>query len=195
MAQQYRPRPKSRPTNNSRSRRGSYQRKPFDDGPRRNHMIRAKSVFLIDENSQPIGEVSINEALKRAAAADLDLVEVGAKATPPVCKIIDYAKYQYEQKKKQRKNKQKSKQKDLKEFRFSPVIGTGDMERKIKRAKEYLAKGHNVRLFLQRKGRQSQDLAKAKFEEIMAEFEDYDSIEGKPKFAGRRIAITYKPQK
>ncbi len=179
----------------ARTRSSRYnQRRPRIEGPRRNHMIKVPRVFVIDAEGKPLGEMTINEALNMAGKADLDLVEVGPKATPPVCKIIDFAKYMYLQKKKTRANRKAGKAKALKEFRFSPVIGTGDMERKIQRAKEYLSKGHQVRLFLQRKGRQSQELAKSKFEEVLSYFEDYESLEGKPKFAGRRISITFKPK-
>jgi translation initiation factor IF-3 len=165
-----------------------YKKKDF--GPKRNEYIRVPQVQLIDDKGGNIGVTDTDKARAMAKEAGLDLVEVGANAKPPVCKIMDYSKYVYQQNKK--KKGQKSKAKEQKEFKFSPVIDTGDMNHRIKRAKQYLDKGHPVKLTMQKKGRQSMDQAKEVFTEILTNFEDYSSIETEPKYEGRRITITFK---
>jgi translation initiation factor IF-3 len=159
-------------------------------GPRVNQEIREPEVQLIDQEGENQGIVKTEEAIKLARENQLDLVEVGATAKPPVCKIMDFSKYLYEQKKKSRKSK--SKTKEQKEFRFSPVIDEGDIDHRVKRAKEYLDKGHPVRLVMQKRGRQPMDLAKEVFAEILTNFSDYSSIEAEPKREGNRISITFK---
>jgi translation initiation factor IF-3 len=160
-------------------------------GPRVNQYIRVSKVQLIDQKGKNHGVVQTQKALDLAKEEELDLVEVGPNISPPVCKIMDFSKYLYEQNKKQRGNK-KGKAKEQKEFRFSPVIEKADIEHRIKRAKEYLDKGHPVKIVMQKKGRQPMDLAKEVFAEILTKFDDYSSIETEPKRAGNRISITFK---
>jgi translation initiation factor IF-3 len=164
---------------------------PRNKGPRVNKYIRASKVQLIDQEGENQGVVPIGEALNLAKEAQLDLVEVGPKVSPPVCKIMDFSKYLYEQNKKQRGNK-KGKAKEQKEFRFSPVIEKADIEHRVRRAKEYLDKGHPVRLVMQKKGRQPMDLARETFAEILTNFDDYSTIEAEPKRDRNRIIITFK---
>ena len=161
-------------------------------GPRVNEYIRVSEVQLIDEKGENIGVVDTNKALNMAREAELDLVEVGANVSPPVCKIMDYAKYIYSISKKSRSNK-KGKAKETKEFRFSPVIEQGDIDHRIKRSKEFLSKGHPVKLTMVKKGRQSMEQAKEVFTEILTNFTDYSSIEAEPKYEGNRISMTFKP--
>jgi translation initiation factor IF-3 len=160
-------------------------------GPRVNKEIRAKEVQVIDSKGENQGVMPTQQALDRAKETELDLVEVGPKVSPPVCKIMDFSKYLYEQNKKQRGNK-KGKAKEQKEFRFSPVIEKADIDHRVKRAKEYLDKGHPVKLVMQKKGRQPMDLAKEAFAEILTNFDDYSSIEAEPKRDRNRISITFK---
>lgn len=167
--------------------------KPIDQGPRKNHMIRVPEVMLIDENNENVGVIAIQVAQSKARDAGLDLVEVSANASPPVCRIMDYSKYLYEQKKKQRDTGNKTKQKPLKLFKFSPFVEENDIEYRSKRAKVYLGKGHQVRLLMERRGRQTHEQAKATFLEILTKFEGYSSIEPEPKTEGKKIFITYKP--
>lgn len=164
---------------------------PRNKGPRVNKYIRASKVQVIDQEGENQGVMPIGEALNLAKEAQLDLVEVGPKVSPSVCKIMDFSKYLYEQNKKQRGNK-KGKAKEQKEFRFSPVIEKADIDHRVRRAKEYLDKGHPVRLVMQKKGRQPMDLAKETFAEILTNFDDYSSIEAEPKRDRNRISITFK---
>lgn len=162
-----------------------------DFGAKRNEWIKVPEVMLIDQHGNNLGVVQTDEARKLAKEANLDLVEVGSAANPPVCKILDYAKFLYEQNKKQRKSKA-GKAKDLKEFRFSTVIDVGDMETRIRRATEFLEKGHPVRLTVTRKGRQTREQSMEVFSEILTNFTEYSSIESEPKSEGNRISITFK---
>ena len=168
----------------------SKNRDTRDFGPRRNTYIRSPKVQLITENGENKGILDTQDALNMAKEAGLDLVEVGSAVNPPVCKILDYSKYLYEQKKKARKSKA-NKSKSLKEFKFSPVIDTGDKNTRIRRAKEFLDKGHPVRLTMWIKGRQSKEQAKEVFNEILTNFADYSSIEAEPQREDRQIFITY----
>lgn len=161
-----------------------------DFGPRRNEFIRVPQVRVIGAEGENLGVLDTQEALRLAKEAGLDLVEVGADAKPPVCKIIDFAKYQYELNKKQRKSKNKTK--SMKEFRFSPVIAEHDLETRVRRSKEYLDQGHQVRLTMRRKGRQTHEQAIATFKDILTKFADYSTIEPAPKTEGRQITITLK---
>lgn len=160
-------------------------------GPRVNEQIRVEQIQLIDAKGENVGPTKTIEALRMAKEAELDLVELAPTAKPPVCKIMDYSKYIYNQSKKNRGNK-KGKTKEQKEFRFSPVIDQGDVQHRVKRAKEYLDKGHPVKLVMQKRGRQPMEQAKAVFSEILTNFSDYSSIEAEPKYEGNRISITYK---
>jgi translation initiation factor IF-3 len=158
-------------------------------GPRKNDQIRAPKVMVITEKGENLGVMNTQEALIKAKELNLDLVEVGSNAKPPVCKIMDYSKYIYRQKKKQRKNRQKSK--DMKEFKFSPVIETADINTRVRRATEYLEKGHPVRITMYRKGRQSHEQAKKVFNEILTNFSEYSTIEPKAKEEGRNMYLTF----
>ena len=162
-----------------------------DSGARINRNIRVPKVLLIDEKGENVGEVSTETAIAQAKENELDLVEVNPNAKPPVCKIMDYSKYLYEQQKKQRKNKS-NKQKDLKEFRFSPVIEKADIDTRVRRATEFLEKGHPVKISIRKKGRQSSELMKEVFDEILTNFSEYSTIEAEPKRTFNGIAVTYK---
>lgn len=172
----------------------SYEEKRYvkkDYGPRVNDYIRVPQVQLINEKGENLGIVETSKAKNLALEAGLDLVEVGATANPPVCKIMNLSKYLYEQSKKKRMNKG-GKMKEQKEFRFTPVMDVGDKNYRIKRAKEFLQKGHQVRLTMVRKGRQNVDLTASVFTEILTNFTDYSSIDTEPKKEGNRIFITFK---
>ncbi len=160
-------------------------------GPRKNEFIRVDEVQLIDEKGENLGVVKTYKAMELAKAAGLDLVEVGANVKPPVCKIMDYSKYLYIQNKKSRMNK-KGKVKETKEFRFTPVIEQADIEHRIKRAKEYLGKGHPVKIYMFIKGRQSREQAIEVFNQILTNFTDYSSIEGAPVTERNILFLTFK---
>ena len=161
-------------------------------GPKRNEYIRVPEVQLIGKDGENIGVIKTPEALQLAKSVNLDLVEVGPNVKPPVCKIMDFSKYIYAQNKKSRQNK-KGKAKETKEFRFTPVIEAADIDHRVKRAKEYLSKGHPVKIVMQKKGRQTREQAIEVFNQILTNFSDYSSIEAETKFEGNRIFNTFKP--
>lgn len=167
------------------------QRSKKEPRTRINEWIRVPEVLVINEKGENLGKLNTQEAVRLANEAELDLVEVGPTSQPPVCRIMDYSKYVYEQNKKLRKNKS-GKAKDLKEFRFSTVIDQGDKNTRIRRAHEFLEKDHPVRITVQRKGRQTREQALAVFNDILTNFTEYSSIEPEPKSEGNRITITFK---
>jgi translation initiation factor IF-3 len=176
--------------NNNSYNRSTFVKKDF--GPRKNEWIRVPEVQLIGAEGENLGVVETSKALVLAMEAGLDLVEVGATAKPPVCKIMDFSKYIYQQNKKKKATQVSSKMKELKEFRFTPVMDIGDTSHRIKRALEFLSKGHPVKLTMVKKGRQSKEIAQSVFNEILTNFADYSSIEAEPKMENNRISITYR---
>ncbi|NLZ24277.1 translation initiation factor IF-3 [Candidatus Dojkabacteria bacterium] len=156
-----------------------------------NERIRLPRVLVIDSEGKSMGEVDTYKALEKAREEGLDLVEVSPNTNPPVCKIMDYSKYVYEQKKKTRKSKA-TKNKDLKEFRFSVVIEQGDIDTRVRRAKEFLQKGHPVKITVTRRGRQPREQMKEVFEKILTNFDGYSTIEPEPKIENNYITLTFK---
>ncbi len=123
-------------------------------GLRVNEMIRVREVRLIDENGEQKGIVSTIEAMRMAKDLDLDLVEVSPNANPPVCKILDYGKYRFEQEKKLRDSKKNQKVLKLKEIRMQPKIGSGDLDTKAKHVQEFLNEGDKVKVTIRFRGRE-----------------------------------------
>ena len=123
-------------------------------GQRVNEMIRVREVRLIDDEGNQKGIVPTLEALKLAKEKDLDLVEVSPNANPPVCKILDYGKYRFEQEKKLRDAKKNQKVLKLKEIRMQPKIGSGDLDTKAKHIQEFLDEGDKVKVTIRFRGRE-----------------------------------------
>jgi translation initiation factor IF-3 len=169
--------------------RRDFKRK--DNGPNRNYWIRAPKVLVIDDEGNNLGEMETEKALLIAKEREQDLVEVSPNANPPVCRIIDYAKFMYEQKKKAKTAKATG-TKEMKELKFSPVIDEHDISVRIKRAFEFMGKGHNVRLTIEKKGRQSMDQVNTIMAKLLTYFEGYSTIEAEPKTEGKRTYITFK---
>lgn len=123
---------------------------------------------LIDENGQPLDVVNTEEALRRAQEADLDLVEVSPLAQPPVCRIMNYGSYQYQQEKKERKQKAKQKKVDIKGIRISLKIGPHDLEMRKNQALKFLEKGDKVKVEMILRGRERAHRNRAR--EIIEQF-------------------------
>lgn len=128
-----------------------------------NDQIRAKQVRLIDENENQIGVVDIGVARNMASTANLDLIEIAAKASPPVVKIGDYGKFKYEMSKrdKEAKKKQRAAQIDTKELRYRPTTGEHDLEIMLKQAEKFLDRGDRVKFCIRAKGREAYRLKDA----------------------------------
>ena len=161
-----------------------------------NGQIRDKEVRLIANDGEQLGVMSAREAQKLADEAGLDLVKISPKATPPVCKIIDYGKYKYEQTRKEKLAKKKQKVIDVKEVRMSPNIDTNDLNTKINHAKKFLAKGARVKVTLRFRGRELAHVNASKYilDDFAKALEDVATIDKKPKFEGRSMTMFLAPK-
>jgi translation initiation factor IF-3 len=163
---------------------------------RHNEQIRISPVFLIDQTDTKIGPTPTNEALRRAREAGLDLVEVAPTARPPVCKIMDYGKWRYQQQKKEDRSRASSRAGQLKELKLKTVrIGDHDLQIKINHAREFLKEGNKVQFTLQFKGREMAhlDLGRALFVKIKQELFMVSKIERDAKMEGRRMTLVLQP--
>jgi len=162
-----------------------------------NERIRVSSVRLIDENNQQIGVVDVTEALERAREADLDLVEVSPTASPPVCRIMDYGKHLYEQKRKIKQNLKKQHTVVLKEIRLRPKTDGHDRDIKMKKAEQFLEKGHKVQFTMLFRGREMmyRERAHETMDYIVQALQDKAVIERPPILLGRRMTMVMAPEK
>lgn len=165
------------------------KRKMGKTEPRINDKIRIAKVRLIDENGEQVGIVPTDLAKKRAKDLNLDLVEVSANARPPVCKIIDYGKFKYHQKK-QDKNK-KSNAPKLKEIQLRLNTGQHDIDHKIKHAREFLKEGHRVKIVMSFRGRELGQMpqGQAILEKLADQLSDVSVVDNKILKEGRRLAL------
>ncbi|MBN1374211.1 translation initiation factor IF-3 [Candidatus Dojkabacteria bacterium] len=145
--------------------------------------------MVIDESNDNVGEMSTQDAISLAKERELDLVEVAPKANPPVCKLIQWSKFQYQQQKKEKKNK--GKEKKLKEMRFKTGIGLPDLERKVENAKEFLEKGHAVKITLMSSRKAIKRSMDDIFADLLTYFEGYSKISDVQK-GRRQIGVIFK---
>ncbi len=156
------------------------------NAPKVNHAIRAKQVRLIDQDGQMIGIVSIEKAMQTAQSVGLDLVEISPNVEPPVCKILDYGKFRYEAKQKAHKAKQNQKTTSIKEMRFRPNIGVGDLQTKIRNIRKFLEDGDKVKVSVVFRGREitHTQIGIALAERIIESVVDIAAPEQQPKMEG-----------
>ena len=156
-----------------------------------NEQIRDKEVRVIGEAGNMIGVMSTKEALAMAQDAGLDLIKIAPTATPPVCKIADYGKYQYEQLRKEKEARKKQHQVDIKEIRISPNIDTNDINTKVNAAKKFLAKGDKVKVTLRFRGREMAHMNTTKhvLDDFAEALSDVAVIEKPAKVEGRSIIM------
>ena len=156
-----------------------------------NEQIRDKEVRVIGSDGQQLGIMSAREAQKLATEAELDLVKIAPKAQPPVCKIIDYGKYRYEQARKEKEARKKQKTVEIKEVRLSPNIDTNDLNTKVNNARKFLSKGNKVKVTLRFRGREMAHVQQSKH--ILDDFaklvEDLAVVEKPAKLEGRNISM------
>jgi translation initiation factor IF-3 len=161
-----------------------------------NNRIRAKVVRVVGDNVKNQGVYSIEDALKLADEMELDLVEISPKADPPVCKIIDYQKFLYQQKKKQKELKAKTQKVVVKEIRFGPNTDEHDYQFKLNHAKKFLEDGAKVKAFVFFKGRSI--LFKEKGEILLLrlaqDLEEFAKVEQMPKLEGKRMIMFLSPK-
>lgn len=162
--------------------------------PRVNEMIRIPQIRVISAEGEQLGIMSTHEALNIARNGGLDLVEVASDAKPPVCRIIDYSKFKYQQKKKQAK--QHVHQSKLKELRLRPKTGGHDLQVKINKAKEFLGDKDKVLISVMFKGRELAHIEEGEkmMEHIITELEPLGKLESSPKQQGKRITCTFTPK-
>ncbi len=174
-----------------------YERTPR--GPRINDRIRVSPIRLIDEDNEMVGVVETEMALRQAREVGLDLVEVAPTASPPVCRIMDYGKFKYEQSKKDKASKAKSKTTELKEIRLgrSMKIDPHDISIRLDQARRFLMDGHKVQIVQNFRGREMmhKDRGQVRMNGIVEQMSDVAKLEVPPRFVGRRITMILAPDK
>ena len=156
-----------------------------------NEQIRDKEVRLIGEEGQQLGIMSAKDAQKLADEAGLDLVKIAPNAKPPVCKIVDYGKFKYEQTRKEKEAKKKQKVIEIKEIRLSPNIDTNDLNTKISAARKFITKGDRVKVTLRFRGREMAHMNTSKhiLDDFAQALVDVAIIEKAPKVEGRSMTM------
>ena len=151
---------------------------------------------LVDNSGEMLGVMSTDKAIKLAKQAGFDLVEISPNAKPPVCKIMDYGKFRYEQQKKAQAARKKQKVVETKEIKVRPNIAEGDYRTKLRRAHEFLAAGNKVRVSLQFRGREitHEEIGLGVIEKFKQDLEDVGKVEVEPKREGRQIFMVVCPK-
>jgi translation initiation factor IF-3 len=161
-----------------------------------NERIRAPQIRLIGPDGSQLGVVTVAKALEIANQHELDLVEVAAQANPPVCRIIDFSKFKYDQEKKEREAKKHQKQSKLKEIRLKPNIDEHDYQTKLKQALVFLKKKDKVKINLFFRGRQMEhlDLGRRILDKFITDTQNDAQIEKNPVLEGRTISMVISPK-
>lgn len=166
-----------------------------EEEPRVNHDIRATEILLIDEENAKRGVISTKEAIAMAEAAELDLVEVAPQATPPVCRIMDYGKYRFQQQKRDKDARKKQKNQVVKEIKMRPKIDQHDYDFKVKAVKTFLSAGHRVKVSIFFRGREMAFLDRGRevLNKVVAAVADFGKIEMEPRMDGAYMRIMIAP--
>ena len=156
-----------------------------------NEQIRDKEIRLIGENGEQLGIMSARDAMKLAKEAELDLVKIAPAAKPPVCKIIDYGKYRYEQARKEKEAKKKQKTIEVKEVRLSPNIDVNDLNTKVGAARKFIEKGNKVKVTLRFRGREMAHMQSSRhiLDDFAEQMKDVASVDKPPKIEGRNMTM------
>jgi translation initiation factor IF-3 len=159
-------------------------------------MITSPTVRLIDENGEQVGVVNRQDAIRRAEEAGLDLVEIAAGASPPVCKILDYGKYKYELQKKAADARKKQKVILVKEIKMRPSIDVHDYDVKMRQMKTFLDEGDKVKVTLRFRGREMahQELATKLLDRVTGDLKDLAKIEQYPRLEGKQMSMVVAPK-
>jgi translation initiation factor IF-3 len=161
-----------------------------------NHRIRVPEVRVIGADGGMLGVMTTSEALRAAQDLGLDLVEVNPKAEPPVCKLLDFGKYKYEEKKKAREAKRKQTTVDIKEIKLRPKTDQHDMAFKVRQARRFLESGNKVKFTVRFRGREitHPEKAQVQLETIMREVDDLSNVEMRPMMEGRTMTLLVAPK-
>nr|WP_207186984.1 translation initiation factor IF-3 [Rhodovulum imhoffii] len=181
--------------NNTIARRPHNAPPTRDTGPRINERIRAPEIRLIGADGENIGLVSPTHAMELASQAGLDLVEISPNATPPVCKIMDFGKFKYEQQKRESEARKKQKVIEVKEVKFRPNTDTHDYDVKMRNVVKFLEKGDKVKVTLRFRGREMahQGLGRELLERVAEDVKEIGKVENMPKMEGRQMIMMIGP--
>jgi len=170
---------------------------PAPEKNRINDEINVPKVRLIGADGSQVGIVSINEALDAAYEAELDLVEIAAEAEPPVCRIMDYGKHIFEDKKQKAEARKKQKQIQVKEIKFRPVTEEGDYQVKLRNLKRFLEDGDKAKVTMRFRGREvaHQELAIKVLKRVEADLEEFGVVEQQPEMEGKQMIMVFGPKK
>ena len=166
-------------------------------GPRINHRIRVPQVRVVSNEGEMLGVLETSDALRRAREAGLDLVEVNPKAFPPVCKIMDFGKFKYEEKKRQAEARKRQSTVELKEIKLRPKTDDHDIEVKVKHILRFLAEGDKVKVTCRFRGREitHPEMAERQLRDVVQRVAGQATVEAEPKMEGRTMTIVLAPPK
>ncbi len=166
------------------------------DQIRTNTSIRVPQVRLIERDGSQLGVVPTSEAIERAQEAGLDLVEVAPQAAPPVCRIMDFGKYQYEQSKRHKEARRKQKTVEVKQIKLRPKINEHDYQTKFRHLEHFLGKGHKAKVTIMFRGREMAhtELGRKILDRIIKELEDVALVERAPRMEGRDMTMFLQPK-
>ncbi len=172
------------------------QTPPVKDGPRINDEIRVPRVLLIDQNGEKQGEMPTASALEAAEEAGLDLVEIVPNANPPVCKILDYGKFKFQEQKKKNEARKRQKVVELKEIKLRPNIDVHDYEVKAKAMHRFFEEGDKVKVTLRFRGREMAhpELGMKLLIKVKTDFEEVAKVEYEPRMEGRQMIMILAPR-
>lgn len=161
-----------------------------------NEDIHDKEIRLIGSDGEQMGIVSSEEALKIADAQGLDLVKISPQANPPVCKLMNYGKFRFEQSKREKEARKNQRVVEVKEIRMSPGIDIGDFNTKLKNAQKFIADGNRVKVSVRFRGREMAhtDLGRALLERFAQECSEVAALDKTPKLEGRMMSIFLSPK-
>jgi len=184
-------------SNNQGFRGGKFRRPETPETHRINHRITARDVRVITDSGEQLGVMTTREALMKAEASGLDLVEVAPQSKPPVCKIMDYGKFKYREQKKEAEAKKKRTEQVLKELRIRYSTDIGDLNTKLKQARDFILEGNKVKFSMRFKGREAMyvELGVQKFKEITEKLSDVAIVDERSPGTGRQIHIIFAPAK
>jgi len=172
------------------------QAPPTREGPRVNEEIRIPQVRLIDQDGEMLGVMTSRDAQQRAYSVGLDLVEISPNAEPPVCKILDFGKFKYEQQKKKNEAKKKQKVIEIKEIKVRPNIDENDYQVKMRAMKSFIEEGDKVKVTLRFRGREMahQDIGVRVLERIRSEMDATSKVEQMPRMENRQMVMVLSPR-
>jgi len=169
---------------------------PNRDGPRVNEDIRVPQVRLIDQDGEMLGVMTAREAIQRAYSVGLDLLEISPNADPPVCKILDFGKFKYEQQKKKNEAKKRQKVIEIKEIKVRPNIDENDYQVKLRAMKSFIEEGDKVKVTLRFRGREMahQDIGVKVLERIRGDMDYGTKVEQMPRMENRQMVMVLTPK-